>query len=153
MDAQCGSSQQAAHLIAWLIANDVIDVGVACGVESMSRVSFGEASGGKSGRPDDWSVDTGDQFTSAERIADKRGLTRQELDELGLRSQQLAAQAWAEGRFDREILPIEAPMLGRGGQAHRRDPHGQPRRGPARDHPRRLGQAAHGASRGTPHRG
>jgi acetyl-CoA C-acetyltransferase len=111
VDAQCGSSQQAAHLIAGLIAADVIDVGVACGVESMSRVSFGEASGGKSGRPDDWSVDTGDQFTSAERIADKRGLTRQELDELGLRSQQLAAQAWAESRFDREILPIDAPIL------------------------------------------
>ncbi len=115
IDAQCGSSQQATHLIASLIANDVIDVGVACGVESMSRVSFGEASGGKSGRPDDWSVDTGDQFTSAERIAKKRGLTRQELDELGFRSQQLAKRAWDEGRFDREILPIEAPIMGEEG--------------------------------------
>jgi acetyl-CoA C-acetyltransferase len=116
IDAQCGSSQQAAHLIASLIANDVIDVGVACGVESMSRVSFGEASGGKSGRPDDWAVDTGDQFTSAERIADKRGFTRTELDELGVRSQQLAKQAWEEGRYDREILPIVAPILGEDGQ-------------------------------------
>jgi acetyl-CoA C-acetyltransferase len=116
IDAQCGSSQQAAHLIASLIANDVIDVGVACGVESMSRVSFGEASGGKSGRPDDWAIDTGDQFTSAERIADKRGFTRTELDELGVRSQQLARQAWDEGRFDREILAIEAPILGEDGQ-------------------------------------
>ncbi len=116
IDAQCGSSQQAAHLIASLIANDVIDVGVACGVESMSRVSFGEASGGKSGRPDDWAIDTGDQFTSAERIADKRGFTRTELDELGVRSQQLARQAWDEGRFDREILSVEAPILGEDGQ-------------------------------------
>jgi acetyl-CoA C-acetyltransferase len=99
-----------------LIANDVIDVGVACGVESMSRVSFGEASGGKSGRPDDWAVDTGDQFTSAERIAEKRGFTRTDLDELGVRSQKLAKQAWDEGRFDREILPVEAPILGEDGQ-------------------------------------
>jgi acetyl-CoA C-acetyltransferase len=116
IDAQCGSSQQAAHLIASLIANDVIDVGVACGVESMSRVSFGEASGGKSGRPDDWAIDTGDQFTSAERIADLRGFTRTDLDELGVRSQLLARQAWDESRFDREILPIEAPILGEDGQ-------------------------------------
>jgi acetyl-CoA C-acetyltransferase len=116
IDAQCGSSQQAAHLIASLIANDVIDVGVACGVESMSRVSFGEASGGKSGRPDDWAIDTGDQFTSAERIADKRGFTRTELDELGVRSQRLARQAWDEGRFDREILSVEAPILGEDGE-------------------------------------
>ena len=126
IDAQCGSSQQATHLIASLIANDVIDVGVACGVESMSRVSFGEASGGKSGRPDDWSIDTGDQFTSAERIADKRGFTRAELDELGVRSQQLAAQAWDEGRFDREILPDRRADPRRGRPAHRRDPHRQP---------------------------
>jgi acetyl-CoA C-acetyltransferase len=116
IDAQCGSSQQATHLIAALIANDVIDVGVGCGVESMSRVSFGEASGGKSGRPGDWAIDTGDQFTSAERVADRRGFTRTDLDEVGVRSQQLARQAWDEGRFDREILPVVAPVLGDDGQ-------------------------------------
>jgi acetyl-CoA C-acetyltransferase len=143
IDAQCGSSQQATHLIAGLIANDVIDVGVACGVESMSRVSFGEASGGKSGRPDDWAIDTGDQFTSAERIADKRGFTRQELDELGYRSQALAKQAWEENRYEREILPIEAPVMGEDG------PTGETRVVSRDEGP---GEAARGAAGRAPHR-
>jgi acetyl-CoA C-acetyltransferase len=115
IDAQCGSSQQAAHLIAALIANDTIDVGLACGVESMTRVGFGAASNGVSGRPDDWSIDMADQFTSAERIADRRGLTRADLEVLGARSQRLAKQAWDEGRYDREVLPVEAPVLGEDG--------------------------------------
>ena len=117
IDAQCGSSQQAAHLIASLIANDVIDVGVACGVESMSRVSFGEASGGKSGRPDDWSIDTGDQFTSAERIADKRGFTRAG----ARRARRALAAAGARRRGPRAAStarssPIDAPILDEEGQ-------------------------------------
>jgi acetyl-CoA C-acetyltransferase len=115
IDAQCGSSQQAAHLIAALIANDTIDVGMACGIESMTRVGFGAASGGVSGRPDDWSIDMQDQFTSAERIADRRNLTREDLDALGVRSQRLAKQAWDEGRFTREVVPVEAPVLGEDG--------------------------------------
>src|SRR5260370_37365526 len=53
-----------------------------------------------------------DQFLAAERIADRRGITRQQLDDFGLRSQQLAAKAWADGRFDREIAAIEAPVPG-----------------------------------------
>ena len=111
IDAQCGSSQQAVHLISSLIADGTIDVGVACGVESMSRVGFGVASGGVSGKPDDWSIDIPDQFTAAERIADLRGLTRADLDGLGVRSQANARRAWDEGRFDREILPVAAPVL------------------------------------------
>ena len=116
IDSQCGSSQQAAHLIAGLIANDTIDVGMACGIESMSRVGFGAASNGAKPRPDDWSIDMADQFTSAERIADRRGLTRADLEVLGVRSQRLARQAWDEGRFTREVLPVEAPVLGEDGQ-------------------------------------
>ncbi|MEO9140218.1 MAG: steroid 3-ketoacyl-CoA thiolase [Jatrophihabitans sp.] len=115
IDAQCGSSQQALHLIAALIRDDAIDVGVACGVESMSRVSFADAAGGKTPRPDDWSIDMVDQFRTAERIADRRGLTRADLEIFGERSQRLAAQAWEQGRFDREILPIEAPVLDKTG--------------------------------------
>jgi acetyl-CoA C-acetyltransferase len=116
IDAQCGSSQQAVHLVAGLIRDDAIDVGVACGVESMSRVAFGDAAGGKTPRPDDWSIDMVDQFRSAERIAEHRELTRADLEELGERSQRLAARAWDEGRFDREIVPVDAPVLGDDGQ-------------------------------------
>ena len=51
------------------------------------------------------------QFEAAERIAKNRGITREDVDGLGLRSQQNAARAWAEGRFDREIVPMEAPVI------------------------------------------
>jgi acetyl-CoA C-acetyltransferase len=57
-----------------------------------------------------------DQFTAAQRIAEKRGITREQVDELAFRSQQNAKQARDEGRFKREILPIEAPVLGDDGQ-------------------------------------
>lgn len=111
IDAQCGSSQQAVHVVASAIANDVIEVGMGCGVEMMSRVSFGDAANGKTARPDDWSLDMPAQFDAAERIADCRDLTREDLDAFGLRSQMLARQAWDEKRFDREILPTAAPVL------------------------------------------
>ncbi len=62
-------------------------------------------------RPASWDIDLPDQFTAAERIAKRRGITREEIDELGFDSQRKAKQAWAEGRFDREISPIEAPVL------------------------------------------
>ena len=116
LDAQCGSAQQAVHLIASSIANDVIDVGIGCGVESMSRVSFGEAAGGKSGRPDDWSLDMPSQFEAAERIAERRGLSREDLEVLGVASQARAKTAWEEGRFDREVLPVKAPVLDENGE-------------------------------------
>ena len=115
IDAQCGSAQQAAQLIAGLIAADAIDVGIGCGVESMSRVSFGEAAAGKNGRPEDWNPDIPSQFLAAERIMDKRGLTRADLEVLGLESQRKAAVAWAEGRFDREIAPINARQVDKEG--------------------------------------
>ncbi|MFC7528489.1 steroid 3-ketoacyl-CoA thiolase [Actinoplanes sp. GCM10030250] len=107
IDAQCGSAQQAAHLIAGLIAADAIAVGVACGVESMSRVPL-RANLGTAGvpRPDSWDIDLPNQFVAAERIAERRGLSREDLDRLGVRSQANAARAWAEGRFDREVTPV-----------------------------------------------
>ncbi|NAS24631.1 steroid 3-ketoacyl-CoA thiolase [Herbidospora sp. NEAU-GS84] len=106
LDAQCGSSQQAVHVVAALIQAGVIDVGIACGVESMSRQPLGSNVLPADPRPDDWSIDLPDQFTAAERIAARRGLTRADLDAFGARSQQRAAEAWAEGRFDREIVPV-----------------------------------------------
>ncbi|WP_280298023.1 steroid 3-ketoacyl-CoA thiolase [Nocardia neocaledoniensis] len=119
VDAQCGSAQQANHLIAGLIATGAIDVGMACGVEAMSRVPLGANVGTEAGprRPASWSIDLPDQFGAAERIARRRGITRSDIDEFGLRSQQLAAQAWAEGRFDREVLPVSAPVLDSEGNA------------------------------------
>lgn len=106
LDAQCGSSQQAVHLAAALIQAGVTDVAIGCGVEVMSRAPLGSNVLPAKPRPDDWSIDLPDQFTAAERIAARRGLTRERLDWLGARSQQLAAKAWADGRFEREIVPI-----------------------------------------------
>ncbi|MGN6335063.1 steroid 3-ketoacyl-CoA thiolase [Mycobacterium sp.] len=112
VDCQCGSGQQANHLIAGLIAAGAIDIGVACGIEAMSRVGLG-ANAGTSGswRAESWDIDMPNQFEAAERIAKRRGITREDIDEFGLASQTKAKQAWDEGRFDREISPIEAPAL------------------------------------------
>ncbi|WP_112469387.1 steroid 3-ketoacyl-CoA thiolase [Streptomyces triticisoli] len=114
VDCACGSSQQAVHLIAGLIASGAVEVGIGCGVESMSRVFLGAAQTPGTGTPvpQDWSLDMPDQFTAAERIARKRGITRADADALGLASQHKAARAWAEGRFDGQVLDVEAPAVG-----------------------------------------
>ena len=111
LDAQCGSAQQAAHLVAGLIAADAIGVGIACGVEAMSRVPLGTAARADAGtpRPASWSIDMPSQYVAAERIAQRRGLSRADTDAFGLRSHTLARAAWEEGRFDREVIPVKAP--------------------------------------------
>jgi acetyl-CoA C-acetyltransferase len=111
IDSQCGSGQQSVHLAASQIAAGVVDTAVGCGVEVMSRAPLGSNVLPANPRPDDWSLDMPNQFEAAERIANRRGLTRERLDAFGVRSQQLAAKAWADGRYDREITPIEAPVL------------------------------------------
>src|ERR1700678_1968292 len=110
LDAQCGSAQQAVHLIAGLIAAGAIDAGIGCGVEAMSRIPLGAniGTGIGSPRPESWTIDMPNQFEAAERIARRRGLTREQIDAFGLRSQRHAQQAWAEGRFEREGAPIKA---------------------------------------------
>lgn len=117
IDAQCGSGQQSAHLVADMVAAGTIDVGIACGVESMSRIPLGGnvPPGLGDPRPDDWTIDMPNQFEAADRIARNRGLTRADLDAFGLASQQKARVAVDEGRFKREIAPIEAPVLGEDG--------------------------------------
>ncbi|MGB6576523.1 MAG: steroid 3-ketoacyl-CoA thiolase, partial [Streptosporangiaceae bacterium] len=112
LDAQCGSAQQAAHLVAGLIAADAIGVGIACGVEAMSRVPLGTAARADAGspRPASWDIDLPNQYVAAERIARRRGLSRADVDAFGLRSQTLAQAAWAQGRFDREVVPVKAPL-------------------------------------------
>ena len=113
VDCQCGSAQQANHLVAGLIATGAIDIGIACGIEAMSRVGLGANAGPDRSkiRAESWDIDMPDQFTAAERIAKRRGITRADLDHLGFLSQQRAKRAWDEHRFDREISPIEAPVL------------------------------------------
>jgi acetyl-CoA C-acetyltransferase len=115
VDAQCGSSQQATNLATALVASGVVDVAVGCGVEVMSRVPMGASMGQGVGKAVPKSYFSRYQWTSqfqgAELIAQKWGVGRDELDAFGKRSQDLAAQAWAEGRFDGQIVPIEAPDL------------------------------------------
>ena len=111
IDCQCGSAQQANHLIAGLIAAGAIEVGIACGVEAMSRVGLGAnvINGPGTFRDEDWDIDLPNQFEAAERIAKNRGITRADVDALGLSSQTNARRAWDEGRFDREVFAMEAP--------------------------------------------
>ncbi len=118
LDAQCGSAQHAVHLVAGLIAAGAIRAGIGCGVEAMSRVPLGANRGDGIGapRPGSWDIDLPNQYLAAERIAQRRGLTREDIDAFGLRSQTLAAQAWTEGRFEREVIPVKAPVLDGDGQ-------------------------------------
>ena len=118
VDCQCGSAQQANNFVANLISADAIDAGIACGVEAMSRVGLGANAFNGPGQvpPDEFPWDMPDQFGAAERIAQKYGITREDVDWLGFESQRKAAEAVAEGRFDR------------------RSPRSRPRGGPRRPH-------------------
>ncbi|HEY2812352.1 MAG TPA: steroid 3-ketoacyl-CoA thiolase [Acidimicrobiales bacterium] len=113
VDSQCGSSQQATGLAAGLVAGGAADVVIACGIESMSRVGMGATMMNGPGSPfsASYPFEMASQFEGAERIATKWSVTRADTDALGLSSQQRAAQAWAEGRFEREVVPVEAPIV------------------------------------------
>src|SRR5438105_13647012 len=106
IDTQCGSSQQATTLATSLVGSGVVDVALACGVEIMSRVPIGSNSSKKLGLgvpiPKTYfgHYEFTSQFEGAERIATKWGITRQETDAFGLKSQQNAKRAWDEGRFE-----------------------------------------------------
>ncbi len=120
VDSQCGSSQQATNLGAALVRGGVVDVALTCGVESMSRVPLGTTVRQGPGRPIPKSYfpqyEVTSQFEGAERIAEKWGVTREDCDRFGLASQERAQQAWAEGRFEREVVPIDAPDLDEDGK-------------------------------------
>ena len=110
VDAQCGSSQQALTLAAGLVGSGLTDVVLACGAESMSRIPIGS----------NFSKDLGlgrpvpkeyrrhyeflNQFQAAERIAERYGIDRDRADRFGYLSQQRAAAAWAQGRFDGQLV-------------------------------------------------
>lgn len=118
LDAQCGSGQQAGHLVNDLVAAGTIEVDIACGVEAMSRIPLGAnvPAGMGDPRPDDWTIDMPNQFEAADRIARHRGISRAELEAFGASSQAKAKVAMEEGRFKREIAPVEAPVLDENGQ-------------------------------------
>ncbi len=115
VDRQCGSSQQAAHFAAQGVMAGAYDVVVAGGVEVMTRVPMGSSmADGKFGYPFGPKIgaryaDQGGlvpQGISAELVADQWKLSREDLDAFGVMSQQRAARATLEGRFDRETLPL-----------------------------------------------
>ncbi len=118
VDSQCGSSQQATTLAAGMIGAGIEDLVLACGVEMMTRVPLGSNMAGASPLPRSYRdhYAFASQFQGAEMIAKEYGITREDTDRFGLRSQQMAAQAWKEGRFAREIVPITAPALGEDGK-------------------------------------
>ncbi|CAM4201438.1 thiolase family protein [Lederbergia lenta] len=107
LDRQCGSSQQAVHFASQAILSGDMDVVIACGVESMSQVPmFSNVQGAKHSEILTKKYEIINQGLSAERIAEKWGFTRKELDQFSLQSHKKAIAAMKEGRFDREIMPV-----------------------------------------------
>ncbi len=121
VDSQCGSAQHATNLAASLVASGQVDVAIGCGVELMSRVPMGSAiprdpDVGKPVNKQYWAHhELTSQFEGAERIADQWGISREDCDAFGKLSQDRAARAWSEGRFESQVLPVEAPDLGEDG--------------------------------------
>ncbi len=113
VDAQCGSSQQATSMAASMVGAGIEDVVMSCGIEMMSRVPLGSAMKDGSPMGENYGnyYQPTSQFMGAAMIAEEYQITRQDTDQFGLESQQKAIKAWEEGRFDREIVAIEAPIL------------------------------------------
>ena len=113
IDRQCGSAQQAVNFAAALVASGVHDVAIGSGVEHMGHISFADGMQVMQEHGAAFSSELLERYNlvpqgiSAEMIADKWEIPRSELDELGLRSHQLAAKATEEGRFEREIVPFQ----------------------------------------------
>ena len=116
VDRQCGSSQQAIHFAANLIQAGTCDITIGGGVESMSRVPLGATIMQGPGAPFQPELlakyELTPQGISAEEIALKWGIGRQEADEFALGSQEKAKRARDKGRFDREILPVDVKLEG-----------------------------------------
>jgi acetyl-CoA acetyltransferase family protein len=112
IDRQCGSSQQAVHFAAQGVMAGAYDVVIAAGVESMTRVPMGITALQGPGQPfgplmlERYSHGLVPQGISAELICEKWGLSRQQLDQIGLESHQRAARATEEGRFETQLAPV-----------------------------------------------
>jgi acetyl-CoA C-acetyltransferase len=116
VDRQCGSSQQAVHFAAQAVMSGTADVVVAGGVQNMSQVPIGSAMtvGSKTGSPFEgckgwehrYGAEEVSQFRAADLIAVRWDLSRREMEEFALQSHLRAITATKEGRFDREIAPV-----------------------------------------------
>jgi acetyl-CoA C-acetyltransferase len=116
IDRQCGSSQQALHFAAQAVMSGTMDVVIAAGVESMTRVPMGLASQlpakngyghyKSPGIEQRYPNIVFSQFTGAEMMAEKYGLSKDELDEFSYHSHQRAIAATQAGRFKDEIVPL-----------------------------------------------
>jgi acetyl-CoA acyltransferase len=113
LDRQCGSGQQAVDFAATLVASGVHDVAIGGGVEHMGKNSFAKAGEMMGEYGFAYSKELMERYDlipqglSAEMIADRWEIPRSELDEFGVRSQQLAAKATEEGRYEREMVPMQ----------------------------------------------
>jgi acetyl-CoA acyltransferase len=109
VDVRCGSSEQALHFAANLIAVGAEDVVIAGGVESMTRVPMGAASPEGDPRPEEYQerFQIVPQGISAEMMAKKYSISRREMDEFALRSHQLAQEANDGGRLLNQLVPVE----------------------------------------------
>ena len=117
VDRQCGSSQQAAHFVAQGVIAGAYDIGIACGVESMTRAPMSSnARGGVGPFSGEFLAQTnntlGIQFWVAQVLADKWGITREEMDEYALQSHQRAAANTDNGFFAGEIVPCHRRPTG-----------------------------------------
>lgn len=111
IDRQCGSSQQAVHFAAQAIISGDMDVVIAGGIESMSRVPmFSNASGVKASEALTAKYDIINQGLSADLVADKYGISREEMDKFSLESHEKALQAIENGYFEKEIMPLEVTL-------------------------------------------
>jgi acetyl-CoA acyltransferase len=112
VDRQCGSAQQAVNFGAALVASGVHDCVIGSGVEHMGHIPMGVGFNWVDQVGTPWPQELMDRYNlvpqgiSAEMIADKWEIPRSELDELGVRSHQLAHRATEEGRFEREMIPF-----------------------------------------------
>lgn len=119
VDTQCGSAMAAIGAVDGLIQAGRIKIGIGSGVEMMSRVGLGQNAYNGPGffQINPWPWDsTLNQFEAAERIAKNRGITQDDVNALAVESQRRAKIAWDEGRFNNEIIPVEAPILGEDGK-------------------------------------
>ncbi|HET9260580.1 MAG TPA: thiolase family protein [Acidimicrobiia bacterium] len=113
IDRQCGSSQQSAHFAAQAIMAEAQDIVIAAGVENMTRVPMGITAQNGPGLPfgarmlERYANGLVPQGISAEMIAEKWAISREELDELALESHRRAAEATEEGRFEGQIVPVQ----------------------------------------------
>jgi len=117
IDRQCGSSQQAVHFAAQAVMSGTQDMVIAGGVQNMSQIpiaaamlaaepyGFSDPFSGSEGWVARYGTEQVNQFKSAEMIAARWDISREDMERFALMSHQRAAKAIAEGRFDREILP------------------------------------------------